>query len=159
MTKLAAAPFQKHLDELRQVGSVSLGVKREPVEDSVQNERLGRPAERASGFRVLAVCELDVEAAGQLVRFFQHDVLQRSDGRIVGAAANSPPTAAVSAPKTDGVRSFEATHHANARPDVTAKLFFFDIWLRLLVSRPNPLLRVPPTESIGKYVLWDQKPS
>ena len=56
----------------------------------MQNEWLRRPTKRRPGFRILAVCELDVEAAGQFTGFSQRDGIQRADCRIAGSAANSP---------------------------------------------------------------------
>ena len=66
------------------------GVERETVEASVQNERLRRPTKGRPGLRILAMCELDVEAAGHFTGFSRRGGIQRADDRIARSAANPP---------------------------------------------------------------------
>ena len=63
-------------------------VGRETVEASVQYERSWRPTKGRPSFRILAMCEVDVETARHFSRFSESDGINRADGRIIGTAAN-----------------------------------------------------------------------
>lgn len=61
----------------------------QPIEASVKDERLRRPAEIHSGGGVLTAGQLDVEAAAEFTGSGQSGAAERADGRIGGPATHS----------------------------------------------------------------------